>query len=151
MRVLMVCLGNICRSPLAQAVLEARAAAAGWKVTVDSAGTGGWHSGDAPDFRAAEAASQRGLDISGQQARRVRQDDFRQFDLICAMDDSNLADLRAMAPPDATAKLSRLLDHAPDAKTRAVPDPFYGGKDGFAHALDLIETGVDGLIAQHRG
>jgi protein-tyrosine phosphatase len=147
MRVLMVCLGNICRSPMAQGVLEARAAAAGLDVTVDSAGTGGWHVGDAPDHRAVEAAARRGIDITGQRARQVRVADFADFDLICAMDDANLEHLRAMAPPDATARVTRLMDHAAEGAPRVVPDPYYGGRREYEQALDLIEEGVEGLVA----
>jgi protein-tyrosine phosphatase len=144
----MVCLGNICRSPMAQGVMEARAAAAGLDVTVDSAGTGGWHVGDAPDHRAVEAAARRGFDITGQRARKVRVADFRDFDLICAMDDANFEDLQAMAPPDASARLTRLMDHVGDGPPRVVPDPYYGGRREYEQALDLIEQGVDGLLAQ---
>jgi protein-tyrosine phosphatase len=146
MRVLMVCLGNICRSPIAQGVLEKRAAEAGVEIEVDSAGTGGGHTGDPPDFRAVEAAERHGIDIGGQRARRVTADDFRRFDMICAMDDSNLDALREMAPADATAKLRRLLDFATDVDTAAVPDPFYGSRAGFERAVTLIEDGIGGLI-----
>ena len=146
MRVLMVCLGNICRSPIAQGMLEARAAEGGVAVEVDSAGTGGWHTGDAPDFRAAEAAARHGIDIGGQRARRVTPEDFHRFDLICAMDDANLETLHEMAPGDATARLTRLLDFVDDDGPRSVPDPFYGGRDGFEQVVGLIERGVEGLL-----
>jgi protein-tyrosine phosphatase len=146
MRVLMVCLGNICRSPMAQGIMEARAAAAGLDVTVDSAGTGGWHVGDAPDHRAVEAAAGRGVDIAGQRARQVTPEDFRAFDIICAMDKANLRALQALAPADATARLTGLMEHAADGAPRAVPDPYYGSRQDFETALDLIERGVDGLL-----
>jgi protein-tyrosine phosphatase len=150
MRILMVCLGNICRSPIAQAVLEARARAAGVAVTVDSAGTGGWHTGDPPDHRAADAAARHGLDITGQTARSVTAEDFERFDLICAMDERNETDLHAMAPPGASARIVRLLDFAGPDAPRSVPDPFYGSTGGFENAVALIERGVDGLIAELR-
>jgi Protein-tyrosine-phosphatase len=143
----MVCLGNICRSPMAQGVLEARAAAAGLAVTADSAGVGGWHAGEPPDPRAVAAARARGYDLARQRARQVRPADFARFDHVLAMDGSNFAALERLRPADAPARLAMLLDHAPGPETD-VPDPWYGGPDGFEHALDLIEAGVDGLLAE---
>ena len=148
-RILMVCLGNICRSPMAQGVLEARAAAAGLAVAVDSAGVGGWHQGEGPDPRAAAAAARRGYAIADQRARQVRGGDFDAFDVILGMDESNLAALERARPEAARARLALLLDHAPGAE-REIPDPYYGGADGFDRVLDLIEAGVDGLIAALR-
>lgn len=145
MRILTVCLGNICRSPSAEGVIRAKADAAGKAVVIDSAGTGGWHIGEPPYGPAQKAARARGYDLSRQRARQVRQSDFHDFDLILAMDDANLADLMAMAPPDATARVVLFLDYAPDAGRRAVPDPYY--TRDFDEALDLIEQAADGLIA----
>ncbi|MEM7530030.1 MAG: low molecular weight protein-tyrosine-phosphatase [Pseudomonadota bacterium] len=133
-RVLYVCLGNICRSPMAEGVLAARAAEAGIEIVVDSAGTSDWHVGDMPDPRAIEAAAVRGIDISEQRARQVQSTDFRAFDLILAMDERNLAKLQRLAPKGARARLR--LAH-PDG--REVPDPYYGGPDGFVAVLDMLE------------
>ena len=143
-RVLFVCLGNICRSPTAEGVLRARAAAANVAVAVDSAGTGGWHVGEAPDRRAQAEARKRGYDLSAQRARQAVAPDFRDFDLIFAMDRSNLATLQRLRPADVSAELALFLDLAPDQPLREVPDPYY--EDGFDTVLDLIEEGCDALI-----
>ena len=143
-RVLFVCLGNICRSPTAEGVLRARAAAAGAAVTVDSAGTGGWHIGEAPDRRAQAEARKRGYDLSAQRARQATPQDFRDFDLIFAMDRKNLANLQRLRPDGAGAELALFLDLLPDQPLREVPDPYY--EDGFDTVLDLIEDGCDALI-----
>ncbi len=145
-RVLFVCLGNICRSPSAEGVLRARAGAAGVAVTVDSAGTGGWHVGETPDRRAQAEARKRGYDLSAQRARQVIAQDFDDFDLIFAMDRSNLAALSRLRPKDAGAELSLFLDLLPGQPLREVPDPYY--EDGFDTVLDLIEEGCDALIQQ---
>jgi protein-tyrosine phosphatase len=125
--VLMVCLGNICRSPLAEAALRAAAEKDGLDIEVDSAGTGDWHIGHAPDPRAQAVAKRLGgLDISHLRARQVTADDFHRFDHILAMDEANMRNLRAMQPPGSRAKLSLLLDHLPGHEGRAVADPYYG-------------------------
>ncbi len=155
-RVLMVCLGNICRSPTAEGVLRAKLEAAGLAeaVQVDSAGTSGYHIGEKPDARATRHAQQRGYDLSALRARQVSADDFRRFDLILAMDDENLRELRRARPDDATAELCLLLDHATDPQrprgSGRVPDPYYGPAGGFDHVLDLIEHACDGLVAHIR-
>ena len=145
-RVLFVCLGNICRSPTAEGVFRARAAAAGLRCTVDSAGTGAWHVGEAPDRRAQAEARKRGYDLSHQRARQAVADDFQDFDMIFAMDRSNLANLKRLRPEGAKAKLSLFLDLLADQPLREVPDPYY--EDGFDTVLDLIEEGCDALIGQ---
>lgn len=145
--VLFVCLGNICRSPLADGIFRALARDAGIDVNVDSAGTGDWHVGHAPDHRAQAEAVRRGLDISELRARQVQTDDFWVFDHIIAMDSQNLADLVAMRPRDSTAALSLLLDHA-DVGPCDVPDPYYGGEEGFAETFQLVELGARGLLAK---
>ncbi|MDX1528259.1 MAG: low molecular weight protein-tyrosine-phosphatase [Gammaproteobacteria bacterium] len=149
-RVLMVCLGNICRSPLAQGVMEQRLRRTGLfhGVAVDSAGTHGYHVGEAPDPRAVEAAARRGYDISGQRARRIRDGDFQSFDYILCMDQENLQHLMARCPGPEVDRLKLLLDFAPGSDGQEVPDPYYGGEEGFERALDLIEAAVDGLILE---
>lgn len=143
-KILFVCLGNICRSPTAEGVFRTRAAQAGLKVEVDSAGTGAWHVGEAPDRRAQTEAAKRGYDLSAQRARQVTADDFHHFDHIIAMDRSNLRNLSAMAPANARANVRLFLSFAPDCEREEVPDPYYEG--GFDYALDLIEAASDGLI-----
>jgi protein-tyrosine phosphatase len=147
--VLMVCLGNICRSPLAEGALQHHAVKLGLELHIESAGTGDWHVGHPPDPRAQEVALRLGgIDISGLRARQVSADDFHRFDHIIAMDGSNLRNLRALAPSDSTAKLSMLLDHLPDAEGHSVADPYYGDIADFeicwrqvdAAALRLAET-----------
>jgi len=143
--VLFVCLGNICRSPAAEGVLRAMAKERGVDVTIDSAGTGGWHAGDPPDARMAKAASKRGIDIAYQRARQVDLSDFYQFDYLLAMDLSNHSDLLEMAPPNRTCDIRLFLDFA-ECETRETPDPYYGGADGFEHVLDLIKQGAEGFL-----
>ena len=125
-RVLFVCLGNICRSPTAEGVFRARAGDAGLSLMVDSAGTGAWHVGEAPDHRAQAEALKRGYDLSAQRARQAKAADFSDFDLIFAMDRSNLAALRRLRPIRTAAELCLFLDLLPDQPIREVPDPYYG-------------------------
>jgi len=146
--VLFVCLGNICRSPTAEAVLRALAAreAPQLAVHIDSAGTAGYHIGHAPDARAQEAARRRGYDMSGRRARMIERRDFERFDLLLAMDRSNWADLRRAAPASAHERVQLFLEFAPDAGTLEVADPYYGGPNGFEEVLDLIEAAARGLL-----
>ena len=139
--VLFVCLGNICRSPTAEAVFRARAGDSG--IIIDSAGTGAWHAGDGPDPRSRAEGERRGYSFAGQAARKVRVQDFHDFDFILAMDASNLSDLKAIRPGNATGNLSLFLPDGSD-----VPDPYYGGADGFADVVDLIESASDFWLAQ---
>ncbi|ART83782.1 protein-tyrosine-phosphatase [Oceanisphaera profunda] len=155
-RVLVVCLGNICRSPTAEAVLRQRAASAGVALTVDSAGTYGGHAGATPDARSRAAGERRGYDFSGIHSRQVKASDFVDFDIILAADRSNLADLKALCPAEHQHKIMLLLsfngDGEQDTKQDAqqeVPDPYYGGEQGFEQVLDLIESACDGLLAQY--
>ncbi len=147
LNLLMVCLGNICRSPTAQAVMAARIADAGLQdsIRVESAGTAGYHIGKAPDPRSMAAALRRGYDMSAQRARQVCVEDFHKFDLILAMDSSNLNHLLQMAPATTADKVSLLLSHAP-LSTTDVPDPYHGGDNGFEQVLDLIEQACDALL-----
>jgi protein-tyrosine phosphatase len=150
MRVLMVCLGNICRSPTAEAVLRTKLAAAGLgeRVTVDSAGTGGWHAGEPPDRRAIVHGARRGYDLAPLRARQVEEADFARFDLILAMDEDNLTDLEAACPPTHRRKLRLLMDYARPELGRVVPDPYSRGPESFEQVLDLVEVACDGLVAQ---
>ena len=149
-RVLMVCMGNICRSPTAQGVLEKMAADAGWqaRIVVDSAGTHGDHLGAPPDARAQQHAARRGYDLSGQRARRLRRQDFDDFDAVLVMDAANERAARALRPADARARLHRLTDYCTRHSAHEVPDPYYGGEAGFEKVLDLVEDACDGLLAR---
>jgi protein-tyrosine phosphatase len=146
-RILFFCMGNICRSPTAEGVMRAKLAAAGLLIDVDSAGTHGYHVGDAPDERSQMHARRRGYDLSALRARQLTTDDFQHFDLVLAMDADNLARARALCPPEQRHRLKRLLDYAPSSRGRDVPDPYYGGADGFERVLDLVEAGCDGLLS----
>jgi protein-tyrosine phosphatase len=130
-KVLFVCLGNICRSPLAEAAFRAEAARIGLDAEADSAGTGDWHRGEPPDPRAIAAARRNGVDISHLRARQIRPADFAHFDHVVALDDDNLADLRAIRPAGSRACLSLLLDHVPGREGQAVADPYYGDDGHF--------------------
>jgi protein-tyrosine phosphatase len=147
-RVLFVCTGNICRSPTAEGVLRKLAADAGLadRIVVDSAGTHGYHVGEAPDARAQAHARRRGYDLSRLRARRVARDDFHTFDLILAMDRDHHAVLAKLAPPSAGEKLRMMLEFARRTAGDEVPDPYYGGPDGFELVLDLIEDAAAGLL-----
>lgn len=144
--ILFVCLGNICRSPTAEAVFRKRAKDANLGIRIESAGTGGWHKGDPPDPRARAAGEARGYSFAGQEARRVENNDFAVFDLILAMDQRNLDDLKSICPSAARDKIKLFLDFAPHLSVSEVPDPYYGGDAGFDHVLDLVEAASDGLI-----
>lgn len=148
-RLLFVCLGNICRSPIAEGVFSHVAAQAehGKHFALDSAGTGAWHVGDPPDPRAQAAAASRGIDISDMLARQVCERDFTDFDLLLAMDAENRAVLLERAPHGCADKVRLFLDDAPELG-REVPDPYYGGKQGFEEVLDLVEAGSRALLAR---
>lgn len=149
--ILFVCLGNICRSPLAEGVLRDIATREGLSIEVDSAGTGDWHLGHPPDTRAQAVAAKNGVDIGGLRARLVTPDDFRRFDYIVAMDASNLANLEAMRPEGAGAKLGRLLDFDEEAAIADVPDPYHGGPQEFDETYRLVVAGVRGLLERVKG
>ena len=148
-RVLFVCMGNICRSPTAEAVVRdfARREAQGLALEFDSAGTHGYHAGDPPDERAIVAARRRGVDMSSLRARMVEALDFERFDLVLAMDEAVYGHLTGIAPRGLTGRLRLFLDYAPELGRRDVPDPYYGGPAGFEEVLDLVEAGARGLIA----
>jgi protein-tyrosine phosphatase len=145
-RILFVCMGNICRSPTAEGVMRHLLAERGLdhEIEVQSAGTGGWHAGSPPDARSARAAAARGITLEGA-ARQVTRADFEEFDLLVAMDRDNLADLRAIAPPGTEHKVRLLLGDGRD-----VPDPYYGGPHGFEHVLDLVEGACEQLLDELR-
>lgn len=149
--ILFVCLGNICRSPLAEAALRAEAQRLRMDLIVDSAGTGGWHIGEAPDPRAQAVARKHGVDISGYQGRQVKPADFRRFTHIIALDHDNLANLRRIAPADATAELSLLLDHVPGREGQAVADPYFGDDDGFVVTWAEVTQAAQNLAIKLRG
>lgn len=151
-RICLVCLGNICRSPMAAAVLESRLDKAGLadRVTVDSAGTGSWHIDEPADPRALGALRERGYDGTAHRARQFIAEWFEDYDLVLAMDRDNFADLRRLAPDDkAREKIQLMRSYDPSAKATGeldVPDPYYGGADGFAHVLNQVERAADGLV-----
>lgn len=146
--VLFVCLGNICRSPLAEAAFRAEAERAGLRVEIDSAGTGDWHVGRPPDPRAQEVARTAGVEIASLRARQVVTEDFTRFTHIFAMDDQNLANLRAMAPAGAPARMSLLLDLVPGREGASVSDPYHGGEELFEYTWDDVTTAARALVAE---
>ena len=156
--VLFVCLGNICRSPTAHGVFEHKVSERQLSaaISVDSAGTGGWHIGEPPDKRSAQAALMRGIDLSHLRARQVTREDFSRFDYILAMDRSNLSDLQMLRPDSFGGELSLFLAYGDGHNTSGntgestdeVPDPYYGGGDGFERVLGLVENASEGLL-QH--
>ena len=146
MRILFVCLGNICRSPTARALFEARLREAGLSIETDSAGVADYHIGKAPDPRSVSHALDWGVDIRAERARQVQVADFHRFDAIFAMDRDNLAALERMAPPSASARLCLLMELAPGYGLDEVPDPYYGGAEGFERVLDMLASAADGLI-----
>ncbi len=148
-RVLFVCMGNICRSPTAEGVFRdtLRTRAPELDVRVDSAGTHAYHVGEPPDRRSSRAAARRGIDLSGQRARRVTVADFSAFDLVLAMDEDNYRILSSISPPEYRSRIRLFMEFAPEAGRSSVPDPYYGGSTGFEHVLDLVEEASLGLLA----
>ena len=152
MRVLFVCMGNICRSPTAEGVFRefVQRHAPELDLEIDSAGTHDYHVGEPPDPRALKAASSRGLDLSALRARQVEDDDFERFDLILAMDRVNYEALLDRSPAQYRSRIRLLLEFADDAGRDEVPDPYYGGAKGFEEVLDLLEDAAAGLLAEVR-
>jgi protein-tyrosine phosphatase len=152
-RVLFVCLGNICRSPTAHGVfarmVERRQLTD--SIAVDSCGTGAWHAGNAPDPRAIAEAAKQGYDLTGLRARQFSIEDFERFDYILAMDRMNLDDLRALCPDSYIGHLGLFLPFGGSDVLEEVPDPYYGGVDGFSHVLDLVEQASQGLLQEISG
>lgn len=149
-KVLFVCLGNICRSPSADAMLRKKIAEAGLaeQVEVDSAGTADWHTGKQPDQRSQEHGAKRGYDLTPLRARAVELADFYMFDYMLAMDADNLAQLLEMQPSNATVQPKLLLEHYGQSNVREVPDPYYGGEAGFERVLDLLEEACDAVLVE---
>jgi protein-tyrosine phosphatase len=152
MKILFVCLGNICRSPTAEAVFRAIAAREAHELSIDadSAGTAGYHIDAPPDERSQQAARRRGYDLSALRARVVVPEDFKRFDLILAMDRENLSVLRRRAPREYQDRIRLFLDFAPELGTSEVPDPYYGGPNGFEEVLDLVEDATRALLVHLR-
>lgn len=146
--ILFICLGNICRSPLAEAAARQEAARAGLAVEVDSAGTGDWHVGHAPDLRAQAVALRNGVDIGHYQARQIAPEDFHRFDMIFALDADNLANLRRLAPSNGKARVSLLLDLVPGRQGQAVADPYFGDDAGFDVTWRDVEQAARALVAR---
>jgi len=146
--VLFVCMGNICRSPTAHGVFLDLVDKEGLSelITVDSAGTHAYHVQEPPDHRSQAAALKRDVDLSTLRARKAIEDDFYSFDYVLAMDESNYGDLSSIAPSEHRDKLKLFLDYAPQLGVKEVPDPYYGGKNGFEKVLDLIEVASQGLL-----
>ena len=147
--ILMVCMGNICRSPTAHGVMRHLVQARGWGgwLRVDSCGTHAYHVGEAPDRRSQKHALQRGYDLSDLRARQLVREDFEHFDLVLVMDHENMARAHALCPPTQRHKLHRLTEFCREMRSATVPDPYYGGDQGFEHVLDLIEDACQGVLA----
>jgi protein-tyrosine phosphatase len=150
--VLFVCMGNICRSPTAEAVFRHYVENAGvsGRIQIDSAGTHDYHIGSQPDTRAQRAAQQRGYDMSDLRGRQVCAEDFSRFDYVLAMDSSNLAILRRITPADSDTQPQLFLEYARHHSELEVPDPYYGGADGFERVLDMVEDAAQGLLEEIR-
>lgn len=151
-KVVFICMGNICRSPTAEAVFRrvVELNGLGQTVQIDSAGTHDYHIGEAPDPRTQRAARERGYDMSKLRGRQVCADDFYRFDYLLAMDEANLSILKRMRPKDATSHLGLFLEFAERHSEREVPDPYYGGADGFERVLDMVEDASGGLLRHLR-
>jgi len=151
-KVLFVCMGNICRSPTAHGVFRELVRQEGLTdhIEIDSAGTHAYHVGEPPDGRAMETARRRGVDLSDLRARRAESDDFARFDYVLAMDQDNYHGLSSICPQGMHDKIHMFMDFAPEMRTREVPDPYYGGAKGFEHVLDLVDAAAAGLLAEIR-
>ncbi|MCE2962652.1 MAG: low molecular weight protein-tyrosine-phosphatase [Chitinophagales bacterium] len=149
MKILMVCLGNICRSPLAEGILKHKLGQKNLNATVESAGTGGYHIGALPDIRSIEIANKYSIDLTDQRARKVRSIDLEEFDLIFAMDTYNFQDLRKMAREEELSKIKLILNESHPNKNLSVPDPYYGGNDGFENVYHLLDQACERIIENY--
>lgn len=151
-KVLFVCTGNICRSPTADGVFADMVAKAGLsdQIIVESCGLSAYHVGELPDTRSREIAQSRGYDLNHIRSRKIKPDDYTQFDYILAMDDRHLREMRRQAPSESQQKLELFLDYHPELSGQSVPDPYYGGTNGFAHVFDMIEETSRRLLAHLR-
>ncbi len=149
-KVLFVCMGNICRSPTAHGVFRHLVAQAGLasRIEIDSAGTHAYHEGEPPDERAQETALARGIDIADLRARRAAPQDFQYFDYVLAMDQDNYHRLSLICPQGMERKLLLFMDYAPEFRVREVPDPYYGGRSGFDRVFDMVEAAARGLLGE---
>lgn len=148
MKILMVCLGNICRSPMAEGILRHKARQQNWDIEVDSAGTGDWHAGECPDKRAMEFMDEQGIDIRELRARQITQSDFYDFDLILTMDAENYTNVKYIMPHDATARIEMVMNLAHPEKNIAVPDPYFGGREGFSKVYDMLDESLNHIHTQ---
>lgn len=148
MKILMVCLGNICRSPMAEGILRHKAQQNGWKIEVDSAGTGDWHAGESPDIRAMDFMDEQGINIRKLRARQITQNDFYYFDVILTMDAENYTKVMRIKPEDATAKVEMVMNLAHPGRNMAVPDPYFGGKEGFVKVYDMLDEALNQVEKQ---
>ena len=146
--VLFICTGNICRSPTAEGIFRKRVEELGLDVVVDSAGTHGYHVGDAPDPRSIKAAAKRGYDISKLRGRKLSSEDFARFDFVVALDDEHMRLMRRNCPPELQHKLHDMMRFAAKAGHLEVPDPYYGPAEGFELVLDLLEEAIEGLLKE---
>ena len=145
---MMVCLGNICRSPLAEGILATKIKDRGLDWTVESAGTGSWHIGEQPDPRSIETADQHGIDIRYQRARQITADDLREYDLILAMDSSNFQDILRLAPENTKEKVALIMNYARPGQNQSVPDPYWDD-DGFEQVYQMLDKATDAIIEKH--
>lgn len=146
----MVCLGNICRSPLAQGILEHKVKEAGLDWEIDSAGTGAWHVGQRPDRRSCEVAHKYGIDITTQAARQISRADLQDYDIIYCMDSSNYNDVTAHCTPEQKDKVKLIMNEAEPKKNINVPDPYFGGPDGFENVYRMLDSACDAVIKNRR-
>jgi protein-tyrosine phosphatase len=149
MKLLFVCLGNICRSPLAEGIMKHKIAELGLDWEVDSAGTGGWHAGDLPDSRSIQVAKKYGIDLTYQRARKLRSIDYEAFDRIYVMDSMNYQDVKRLANEDEYDKIELIMNEVAPQRNINVPDPYYGEGDGFENVFQMLDSACDAIIKKY--
>jgi protein-tyrosine phosphatase len=149
MKLLFVCLGNICRSPLAEGIMKHKIAEQGLDWEVDSAGTGGWHAGDLPDSSSIQVAQKHGVDLTYQRARKLRSIDYEAFDRIYVMDSMNYQDVKRLANEDEYHKIELIMNEVEPHRNINVPDPYYGEGDGFEHVFQMLDRACDAIIKKY--